>query len=73
MEKETKKRKSGAEKERERKKKKLKEVASKRIAAPAGGTGEQLPPSFQDLAKIQIFRAVTGKYLGKTIIFRTAI
>ena len=33
------------------------------IAVPAGGTGRT---SFQDLDKIQIFRAVTEKYLGKT-------
>ena len=30
------------------------------------GQGEIVPPSFQDLGKIEIFRAVTGKYLGKT-------
>ena len=31
-----------------------------------GGRGSNYPPSFQDLGKIQIFRAVPGKYLGKT-------
>ena len=39
----------------------------KLIAVPAGGQGGNFPPSFQDLSKIQIFRAVTEKYLGKTI------
>ena len=36
----------------------------KHIAVPAEGAIAH--PSFQDLGKIQIFRAVTGKYLGKT-------
>ena len=30
------------------------------------GQGGNCPPNFQDLGKIQIFREVTGKYLGKT-------
>ena len=44
------------------------------IAVPAGGVGGAIaPPSFEDLGKIKIFRAVRRKYLGKTIIFRAAI
>ena len=44
------------------------------IAVPAGGAGRAIaPPSFEDLGKIKIFRAVRRKYLGKTIIFRAAI
>ena len=31
-----------------------------------GGRRGNFPPSFQDLGKIQIFRAVKGKYFGKT-------
>ena len=42
----------------------------KHIAVPAGGQGGNCPPSFQDLDKIQIFWAVTGKYLGKVRSFR---
>ena len=44
------------------------------IAVPAGGAGGAIaPPSFEDLGKIKIFRAVRRKYLGKTIVFRAAI
>ena len=44
------------------------------IAVPAGGEGGAIaPPSFEDLGKIKIFRAVRRKYLGKTIVFRAAI
>ena len=43
------------------------------IAVPGGGQGAIGPPSFQDLGKIQIFRAVTKKYLGKTRIILAAI
>ena len=38
-----------------------------------GGRGGNCPPSFKDLGKIKIFRAVRKKYLGKIIIFRAAI
>ena len=44
------------------------------IAVPAGGAGGAIaPPSFEDLGKIKIFRAMRRKYLGKTIVFRAAI
>ena len=44
------------------------------IAVPAGGAGGAIaPPSFEDLGKIKIFRAVRRKYLGKIIVFRAAI
>ena len=39
------------------------------IAELAGGQGGNWPPGFQDFGKIQIFRTVTKKYLGKIIIF----
>ena len=49
-------------------------VSPATIAAPAGGAGGAIaPPSFEDLGKIKIFRAVRRKYLGKTIVFRAAI
>ena len=38
-----------------------------------GCRGAIAPPSFEDLGKIKIFRAVRRKYLGKTIVFRVAI
>ena len=47
---------------------------SESIAVPAGGAGGEIaPPSFEDLGKIKIFRAVRRKYLGKTIVFWAAI
>ena len=50
------------------------ESTGKGIAVPAGGAGGAIaPPSFEDLGKIKIFRAVRRKYLGKTVVFRAAI
>ena len=42
------------------------------IVVPEGGR-RRLPSILQKLGKIQIFRAVTRKYMGKTRIFRAAI
>ena len=50
------------------------ETSNRNIAVPVGGAGGAIaPPSFGDLGKIKIFRAVRRKYLGKTIVFRAAI
>ena len=43
------------------------------IAIPEGGKGAIALPSFQNLGKSIIFRAVTRKYWRKTRIFRAAI